>query len=49
MPTLAYIRVPKDTQDVTHQRIAILEFARHERLKEALAAARAAGKQLGGS
>jgi DNA invertase Pin-like site-specific DNA recombinase len=32
MPTLAYLRVSKDTQDVTHQRLAILEFARHERL-----------------
>jgi DNA invertase Pin-like site-specific DNA recombinase len=32
MPTLAYLRVSKDTQDVTHQRLAILEFARRERL-----------------
>jgi hypothetical protein len=30
--TLAYPRVSKDTQDVTHQRLAILEFARRERL-----------------
>jgi DNA invertase Pin-like site-specific DNA recombinase len=34
MPTLAYLRVSKDTQDVTHQRLAILEFARRERLAE---------------
>src|SRR5215510_5179216 len=32
MPTLAYLRVSKDTQDVTYQRLAILEFARRERL-----------------
>jgi DNA invertase Pin-like site-specific DNA recombinase len=32
MPTLAYLRVSKDTQEVTHQRLAILEFARRERL-----------------
>jgi DNA invertase Pin-like site-specific DNA recombinase len=32
MPTLAYLRVSKDTQDVTHQCPAILEFARRERL-----------------
>jgi DNA invertase Pin-like site-specific DNA recombinase len=32
MPTLAYLRVSKDTQDVNHQRLAILEFARRERL-----------------
>jgi DNA invertase Pin-like site-specific DNA recombinase len=32
MPTLAYLRVSKDTQDVTHQRLAILEFAQRERL-----------------
>jgi DNA invertase Pin-like site-specific DNA recombinase len=32
MSTLAYLRVSKDTQDVTHQRLAILEFARRERL-----------------
>jgi DNA invertase Pin-like site-specific DNA recombinase len=32
MPTLAYLRVSKHTQDVTHQRLAILEFARRERL-----------------
>jgi hypothetical protein len=31
MPTLAYLRVSKDTQDVTHRRLAILEFARRER------------------
>jgi hypothetical protein len=28
MATLAYLRVTKDTQDITHQRMAILEFAR---------------------
>jgi DNA invertase Pin-like site-specific DNA recombinase len=32
MPTLAYLRVSKHTQDVNHQRLAILEFARRERL-----------------
>jgi DNA invertase Pin-like site-specific DNA recombinase len=32
MPTLAHLRVSKDTQDVTHQRLAILEFAQRERL-----------------
>jgi DNA invertase Pin-like site-specific DNA recombinase len=32
MPTLAYLRVSKNTQDVTHKRQAILEFARRERL-----------------
>lgn len=32
MSTLAYLRVPKDTQDVAHQRLASLEFARRERL-----------------
>ena len=32
MPTLAYLRVSQDTQDVSHQRLAILEFARRERL-----------------
>jgi DNA invertase Pin-like site-specific DNA recombinase len=31
MPILAYLRVSKDTQDVNHQRLAILEFARRER------------------
>jgi DNA invertase Pin-like site-specific DNA recombinase len=30
MPTLAYLRVSKNTQDVPHQRLAILEFARRE-------------------
>jgi hypothetical protein len=30
MPTLAYLRVSKDTQDVTYQRLAIWEFARFE-------------------
>ena len=29
MKTLAYLRVSKDSQDVTHQRLAVLEFARH--------------------
>lgn len=32
MPTCAYLRVSKHTQDVHHQRLAILEFARCERL-----------------
>jgi DNA invertase Pin-like site-specific DNA recombinase len=32
MSTLAYLRVSRDTQDVTHQRLAILEFAQRERL-----------------
>jgi DNA invertase Pin-like site-specific DNA recombinase len=32
MKTVAYVRVSTDTQDVTHQRLAILEFARTERL-----------------
>jgi DNA invertase Pin-like site-specific DNA recombinase len=31
MPILAYLRVSRHTQDVTHQRLAILEFARRER------------------
>jgi len=30
MKTLAYLRVSKDSQDVKNQRLAILEFARHE-------------------
>jgi hypothetical protein len=29
MKTLAYLRVSKDSQDVTHQRLAVLKFARH--------------------
>ena len=32
MPTLAYLQVSKHTQDVNHQCLAILEFARRERL-----------------
>ncbi len=32
MSTLAYLRVSKHIQDMTHQRLAILEFARRERL-----------------
>lgn len=32
MKTVAYVRVSTDTQDVTHQRLAILEFARIERM-----------------
>jgi DNA invertase Pin-like site-specific DNA recombinase len=32
MPTLAYLRVSKHTQDVNHQRLAIPKFARRERL-----------------
>jgi DNA invertase Pin-like site-specific DNA recombinase len=31
MKTIAYLRVSKDSQDVRHQRLAILEFARQER------------------
>lgn len=33
MKTLAYLRVSKDTQDTNNQRLAILEFARVERLE----------------
>jgi len=33
MTTLAYLRVSKDTQDTKNQRLAILEFARAERLE----------------
>jgi DNA invertase Pin-like site-specific DNA recombinase len=33
MSILAYLRVSKHTQDVTHQRLTILEFARRERLE----------------
>ena len=33
MSTIAYLRVSKDSQDVKNQRLAILEFARQERLK----------------
>ena len=33
MKTLAYLRVSKDSQDVTHQRLAVLEFARREKRK----------------
>jgi DNA invertase Pin-like site-specific DNA recombinase len=32
MKTVAYVRVSTDTQDITHQRLAILEFARTERM-----------------
>jgi len=32
MKTVAYMRVSTDTQDVIHQRLAILEFARTERM-----------------
>ena len=32
MTTLAYLRVSKDTQDTKNQRLAILEFARAERM-----------------
>ena len=32
MKTIAYVRVSTDAQDVTHQRLAILEFARTERM-----------------
>jgi DNA invertase Pin-like site-specific DNA recombinase len=45
----AYMRVSTDTQDVTHQRLAILEFARTERLEvdaflEVQASSRRSGK-----
>jgi DNA invertase Pin-like site-specific DNA recombinase len=33
MTTLAYLRVSKDTQDTKNQRLAILEFARAERIE----------------
>jgi len=33
MSTMAYLRVSKDTQDVKNQRLAILEFARQEKIK----------------
>jgi len=33
MKTVAYVRVSTDTQDVNHQRLAILEFARTERIE----------------
>ena len=32
MKTIAYLRVSKDTQDVKNQRLAILDFARREKL-----------------
>lgn len=32
MKTIAYVRVSTDAQDVTHQRLAVLEFARTERM-----------------
>jgi len=32
MKTMAYVRVSTDAQDVTHQRLAVLEFARTERM-----------------
>ena len=32
MKTVTYVRVSTDTQDITHQRLAILEFARTERM-----------------
>ena len=32
MKTVAYVRVSTNTQDVTHQHLAILEFARTERM-----------------
>lgn len=36
MKTMAYLRVSKDSQDVNHQRLAILEFARqdHREIRE---------------
>jgi len=33
MKTVAYLRVSKDTQDVNHQRLAILQFAQRERIR----------------
>jgi len=33
MKTVAYLRVSKDTQDVNHQRLAILQFAQKERIQ----------------
>jgi len=33
MRTIAYLRVSKDPQDVKNQRLAILDFARQERMK----------------
>lgn len=33
MPTIAYLRVSKDSQDVKNQRLAILDFARREHMK----------------
>src|SRR5262245_8895128 len=33
MRTIAYLRVSKDAQDVKNQRLAILDFARQERLE----------------
>jgi DNA invertase Pin-like site-specific DNA recombinase len=32
MKTIAYVRVSKDSQDVKNQRLAILEFARQEKI-----------------
>ena len=33
MRTVAYLRVSKDSQDVNNQRLAILEFARREKME----------------
>ncbi len=33
MKTVAYLRVSKDTQDVEHQRLAVLQFAQRERIQ----------------
>lgn len=33
MKTVAYLRVSKDTQDINHQRLAILQFAQQERIQ----------------
>ena len=33
MRTVAYLRVSKDSQDVKNQRLAILEFARREKME----------------
>ena len=33
MKTVAYLRVSRDTQDVNHQRLAILQFAQRERIR----------------
>lgn len=32
MKTVAYLRISKDSQDLTHQKVAILEFAHSHRI-----------------